>query len=251
MTDTAPGPLHALILAGGRSSRLGGVAKAGLLIGGQTLLARTLDAVVGILANRTVGLQQTFPLDSLQFLAPTASRDPALADRTGPAEGGIAVVGPVEHIADWLEGAKARSKVMTVQENPPFSGPAAGIAAGIGALNAERGHVLILACDMPRAGAVAQLLVDALDGCPPGQGVMAVAAGKKQPLAAIYPLLELQAATDRAREAHRLDNASVFALVANVFMRDLAVPAELTADIDTWADARAQGIAARAAGAEG
>ena len=217
-----PGPLQALILAGGQSRRLGGVPKAGLLIEGRTLLARTVDAVAAV-----------------------------LVDRTGTAEGGIGVVGPINEVSHWLEGAQSRETVLVVQEDPPFSGPAAGIAAGIGALSFEKGHVLVLACDMPSAGAVARLLVDALAGCAQGQGVMAVADGKKQPLAAIYPLNELHAEAEAARAAHRLENASVFALVANVNMKELVVPAALTADIDTWADARAQGIAAGAAGAEG
>lgn len=239
MTGDQDRPLQALILAGGLSRRLDGVPKAGLIMEGQTLLARTLDAVVGLLAGRNAARQLTS--------APT----PAQTDGVGKVQGGIAVVGPVEKIAGWLETAEHASQAMTVQEDPPYSGPAAGIAAGIEALAADRGHVLVLACDMPWAGAVARLLLDASGDCSPGQGVMAVADGKKQPLAAVYPLRELRAAADTARAAHRLENASVFALVANVNMKELVVPAELTADIDTWADARAQGIAAGAAGAEG
>lgn len=246
MTGDQDRPLQALILAGGLSRRLDGVPKAGLIMEGQTLLARTLDAVVGLLAGRNAARQLTS--------APTPAQTapiPAQTDGVGTAQGGIAVVGPVEKIAGWLETAEHASQAMTVQEDPPYSGPAAGIAAGIEALAADRGHVLVLACDMPWAGAVARLLLDASGDCSPGQGVMAVADGKKQPLAAIYPLRELRAAADTARAAHRLENAAVFALVANVNMKELVVSAELTADIDTWADARAQGIAAGAAGAEG
>ncbi|TGO05272.1 molybdenum cofactor guanylyltransferase [Serinibacter arcticus] len=59
MTGTAPertGPTAAIVLAGGRAARLGGVDKAALEIGGRTLLARVLDAVAaaGINAARTV-----------------------------------------------------------------------------------------------------------------------------------------------------------------------------------------------------
>ncbi len=45
----------AVILAGGRSSRLGGSPKAGLVIGGQTLLERALQAARGALAMVVVG----------------------------------------------------------------------------------------------------------------------------------------------------------------------------------------------------
>lgn len=41
------GEWDAVVLAGGRSSRLGGVDKAGMLFDGETLLARTLDALPG------------------------------------------------------------------------------------------------------------------------------------------------------------------------------------------------------------
>ncbi|MCC5783938.1 molybdopterin-guanine dinucleotide biosynthesis protein A, partial [Kocuria sp. CCUG 69068] len=45
---SAPGPapvFHAVVLAGGRSARLGGRPKAGLRRAGRTLLELTLDAV--------------------------------------------------------------------------------------------------------------------------------------------------------------------------------------------------------------
>lgn len=38
-------PWSAVVLAGGRGTRLGGVAKAGIEVGGRTLLARSLDAL--------------------------------------------------------------------------------------------------------------------------------------------------------------------------------------------------------------
>jgi molybdopterin-guanine dinucleotide biosynthesis protein A len=45
----------ALVLAGGTSRRLGGVDKAGIDVGGQTLLERALDAVAGASARIVVG----------------------------------------------------------------------------------------------------------------------------------------------------------------------------------------------------
>jgi len=163
----------------------------------------------------------------------------------------IAVVGPVDKVGPWLAGARHAGSVAAVQEDPPFSGPAAGLAAGLGALRGEAGHVLVLACDMPGAGELARRLVSALAECAPGQGVMAAAGGKRQPLAAVYPLPELRAAVAAARAAHRLENASVFSLIASVNMLECAVPSGLAADIDTWDDARAQGIAAVPPTAEG
>lgn len=238
MTQNIPAPLQALVLAGGRSRRLGGVPKAGLTVEGQTLLARTVDAAARVLAACQGPASQTAPHQ-------------ITAEGGGAAEAVIAVVGPVEQIAGWLESARHVNQVTAVQEDPPFSGPAMGIAAGAGALTGRDGHVLVLACDMPRAGEVAALLAAELAQCAPGQGVMAVVEGRAQPLSAIYPLAALRQTAEEARAAHRLENASVFSLVANVNIKDIAVPSGLTADIDTWADARALGIAPEPADAEG
>ena len=242
MTEHERVPLQVLIVAGGRSRRLGGVAKAGLMVEGQTLLARTVDAAANVLAAQAAqGVGG----------AAAAVGGAAAGDRGGAADGGIAVVGPVDNVAGWLEDAAAHHMVTAVQEDPPFSGPAAGIAAGLEALAETAGMLLVLACDMPHAGEVARHLLADLVHCAPGQGVMAVADGRRQPLAAIYPQAALRAEVAAARAAHRLENASVFSLVASVNMKECAVPSGLTADIDTWADARAHGIGAAPAAAEG
>ena len=48
---------------------------------------------------------------------------------------------------------------------------------------------------------------------------------------------------DAARASQRLTNASVRALIATVSITECVVPRGLTADIDTWDDARSHGIA--------
>lgn len=50
-------PFTGLVLAGGRASRLGGVDKAGIEVGGRTLLAWTLDALVDAAEVVVVGDQ--------------------------------------------------------------------------------------------------------------------------------------------------------------------------------------------------
>ncbi len=210
----------AVILAGGLSRRLGGVPKAGLMVGGETLLSRTVRAAAAVV--------ETVP--------------------GGGAGVRVAVVGPVEGLARWLGPGHRRARMELVQEDPPFSGPASGIAAGLAALDraaaagGAAGHVLVLACDMPEAGPLATVLAGALAGCEPGEGVMAVDGGRRQPLAAIYPLEPLRSAVESARTAHRLENASVFSLLASVNTKECAVPEGLAADIDTWDDARLHGI---------
>ncbi|WP_125610077.1 molybdenum cofactor guanylyltransferase [Specibacter cremeus] len=206
----------AVVLAGGRSSRLDGVPKAGLVVGGQTLLARTVAAADGFVAR---------------FAGAGATAAP------GPR---IVVVGPG---AGWQTDLSARAGVTVAREDPPFAGPAAGIAAGLDALGVTDGLVLVLACDMPGVEEVVARLAEALAGASDGElGLIAVDAGRDQPLAAVYPVAGLRAAIATARAAHRLENASVRQLVARVRVRKCAVPDGCTADVDTWADARRLGV---------
>ncbi|WP_346960611.1 NTP transferase domain-containing protein [uncultured Arthrobacter sp.] len=231
----------AVILAGGRSSRLGGVPKAGLMVDGATLLAWALRA------------------------AGDARR--------------IVIVGPAS--GDLPPG------VLGCREDPPFSGPAAAIAAGLSALAAQGSGTqgsgtqgsgmqgpnglpggtvadapapltLVLACDMPRvAGAVAALLDAAAedpDGDPAGarSGLVAVSAdGRTQPLVGLYDTAALQQAVADAARRNTLEGGSVFALLASLELRTIPVPPGSTDDVDTWDDASVLGAASPGAGTSG
>ena len=205
----------AIILAGGRSSRLGGVPKSGLIYDGATLLERSLRAAGA--ARRTVVV--------------------------GPDPGG-------------LPGG-----VLTCREEPPFAGPAAAIAAGLAALAADHAsrhaaaapYTLVLACDMPRSEGAVRALAEALAASAAGtperggaDGVMAVSAdGRKQPLAGFYGTAVLQRSVADAASRDRLENASVFALLARLDVREVRVPPGSTDDVDTWDDASALGVSGR------
>ncbi|WP_235564050.1 molybdenum cofactor guanylyltransferase [Arthrobacter sp. Soil763] len=195
----------AVILAGGRSSRLGGVPKAQLTVGGVSLLERALQAAAG--ARRTVVV--------------------------GPDPGGLP------------------PGVLSCREDPPFSGPAAALAAGLSALAAGPDArpaaplTLVLACDMPRAAAAVQSLLAALAG--PGaircDGAVAVSAdGRIQPLAAVYDTGVLQRAVADADRRGTLSGGSVFGLLASLELRSVPVPPGSTDDVDTWDDAAALGV---------
>ena len=207
-----------LILAGGRSSRLGGVPKAALRHGGTTLLQRTVTAALDALAEDGSGAgEPPYPV-------------------AGGTQARVAVVGPVSDLGALLGDTEG---VLLVQEDPPFAGPAAGVAAGLDALGAVGGQVLVLACDMP---GVADVLRPLMAAAGPGDAVIAVDGDRRQPLAAIYPVAPLLAAVADARAAHRLENASVFSLIASLNLKECVVPHGSTADIDTWDDARRHGI---------
>lgn len=203
----------ALILAGGRSARLGGVPKSRLMFDGATLLDRAVAAAGG--ATRTV------------------------------------VVGPVDDAVEPKGEAIGAGRVLFAREDPPYSGPAAAIAAGLAALAQGRTPMpftLVLACDMPL---VAQAVPGLLAACESGAeqdvhfaGVVAESAdGRSQPLAGFYSTRLLQKSAYDLASRGTLINGSVRALLANLGVAAVAVPAGSTDDVDTWADADALGVA--------
>ena len=203
----------AVILTGGRSSRLGGVPKSGLMHAGATLLEWALKAARGAAA--------------------------------------VAVVGP--------DPGTLPEGVLSCREEPAFAGPAAAVAAGISALEQHRSRdprhlapaplTLVLAVDMPGAGAAVGTLLAAAADAPPGDGLMAKSAdGRRQPLVGLYSTAALQRCVAEARQRGALDNASIFALLARLEVREVSVPRGSTDDVDTWDDASALGVTGPADG---
>lgn len=209
----------AVILAGGRSSRLSGTPKALLRLDGKSLLLRTLEAVGG--AHR------------------------------------IAVVGPGElagELATFRRGPDAPEVVLT-REDPPFAGPAAGIAAGVAALDqgtgtghdgggpSAAGLTMILACDMPSAGRLPRQLLDAVADHPSVRLWLPVDAdGRVQPLACCADSRALREALARFTAAD-LQGLSVRKLIADLPAARFPLAAAATDDVDTWEDAGRFGIA--------
>lgn len=116
---TARAGAAAIVLAGGRASRLDGIDKPQLVVGGSTLLDHAVSAVSWC--------------DPIVIVGPTASvgSDPAEADR-------------------------ADAEVLWTRETPAFGGPVAAIAAGLALV--EREEVCILSADTPHAVAAVALL---------------------------------------------------------------------------------------------
>ena len=204
---------NAVILAGGRSSRLDGTPKALLRVSGRTLLGVALDAAAGAAS--------------------------------------VAVAGP-DSLSEALADAGAHA--LLVREDPPFSGPAAAVAAAVTALSAfdaEAGRrtpdwTLVLACDMPFiSAAVTALLLEAGNsadeshqGSRQPQSLLCVdESGRSQPLAGLYRTAALGAAVSFFDRPGGLENLSMKRLLARVQWRNVAVPPHSTADIDTWEDA--------------
>jgi molybdopterin-guanine dinucleotide biosynthesis protein A len=194
--------IDAIVLAGGRSSRLGSVPKAGLIYQHSTLLDRTLTAVAHL--RRTV------------------------------------VVGSVD--------AALPAHVLLSREDPPFGGPAAGIAAGVATLTqadpAPSDFVLVLACDMPEIDtATTTLLARVTSGSTVGDGLISLDQNERlQPLAALYDRAALSAALAEHERAGTLDGLSAFRLISGMKLTPVAVPPGSTDDVDTWEDAARFGI---------
>jgi len=213
----------AVVLAGGRSARLGGVPKALLTVDGVTLLERTLQAARG--ARRTVVVGPDPGLLPPDVLG--CREDPPFA-------------GPAAAIAAGLAAlAAARNG------NPAAAGPAP--------------LTLVLACDMPRIeDAVRALLAAAANpsaapgGSATGDGVVAVSAeGRAQPLAGLYGTAALERVVADAARRKALEGGSVFSLLASLELRNVPVPPGSTDDVDTWDDAAALGVSTPGPGPSG
>ena len=185
--------LGAILLVGGRATRLGGGVKPLIEVGGQTLLSRVV----------------------------TAARDAGCVP--------IIAVGPE------LDPA---APVRWVQEDPPFSGPAAAIAAALEALDDAADDrapewMLVLAGDLPHADAVATRLASAAAG-DAGDAVVFRAGDRPQWLAGAYRASALRDAVRDLGDA--LTGASCRALLGGLEIAWLADDDGITADVDTPAD---------------
>jgi molybdopterin-guanine dinucleotide biosynthesis protein A len=198
--------VDAIVLTGGRSSRLGSVPKAELRYNGQSLLQRSLVAVTDARLRVVVGAPPTEPLP---------------------------------------EG------VTLTRENPAFGGPAAGIGAGVEALarrcletsRPSSDVTIVLACDMPHSARIMPFLYETLKNNPDSDGVISVDAdGRLQFLAAAYRTAALTAAITTRGDAGMLRNLPVHRLVQELRLVRVSVPADATADVDTWEDGQRLGV---------
>jgi molybdopterin-guanine dinucleotide biosynthesis protein A len=199
----------AIILAGGRSSRLGGVPKTRLAVDGATLLERSLQAARG--ARRTVVVGPD----------PGGLPPEVLGCREDPP-----FAGPAAAIAAGLSAL-------------------AGAGSGVRAAGGPAPLTLVLACDMPRVAGAVNALLDALATGPDRgrDGAVAVSAdGRTQPLVGLYGTAALRRAVAGAARRNALAGGSVFALLASLELWTVPVPPGSTDDVDTWDDASALGV---------
>ncbi|WP_194410778.1 molybdenum cofactor guanylyltransferase [Microbacterium cremeum] len=199
-----PGGIGAILLAGGRASRVDGAAKPLFEVGGRTLLSAAVTAATDAGAR------------PLTVVAPIL--DPAL---------------PIT----W------------VREDPPFGGPAAAIVAALASWpeDADPEWTLVLACDLPSAGAaVRRLLADIVLLPTDTDGIcLGDASSRPQWLTGAYRTRALRAAASAL--PGRGHGASVRALVDDLAVAVVTADDALTRDVDTWQDLEEARTRARAA----
>lgn len=190
--DGAAPPSAAIVLAGGRASRLDGVDKPLLDVGGRTLLARAVSA----------------------------AQDAGCAP--------VVVAG--------RERPGFSSDLVWAQEDPPFGGPVAGLAAALRILGAElpgTARVLVLPGDLvdPDAAVDTLLAADVSDDegvCLQDQG------GRAQWLTAIHPVAALRDGLAALPRGGR--DASLRELLAGMRLSSVPAQTRATHDVDTWED---------------
>lgn len=196
--------LGAILLAGGRGSRVDGAAKPLFQVGGTSLLRAAVGA------------------------ATEAGAQP------------VTIVGPVAALGSVLDPAGAGPAVEWVSEDPPFGGPAAATLAGLDAWAAagspDPEWLLLLACDLPGVTLAVRRLVADLPLLPRDTDGMCLAdlSGRPQWLTGIYRARALRAAASALPQRGR--DAPARALVADLAIAVVAAPDEATRDIDTWED---------------
>ncbi|CAN5307765.1 molybdenum cofactor guanylyltransferase [soil metagenome] len=132
------------------------------------------------------------------------------------------------------------ARVKFALEDPPFGGPAAGIGAGLHALEeSAEPLVVVLACDLPYVDrALPHVLATPISAA--SDGVMVVDEdGRRQTLLGLYRRAALVSA---AMTLGSLTGVAVRALVAGLILEEIALPNEALRDVDRWADARELGV---------
>lgn len=218
----------ALLLAGGRSRRLG-MDKPFVEIGGRTLLERALTATASI-DEVVLSVRDPAPFETALAASGWRAADPS--------RGGVSL-------------ARDTRRVHLLPDPEPDPGPLAALAGGLAAV--EGPLVAVLSVDLPFVTrSLVERLLTTLAGASDADGCVPVISDREQWLCAAYraglsgPMLERvrEPGSDRSIAGFMRERTLVF-----LDESDLAVcgdPAVLTRDVDTpedlaWARARVVG----------
>lgn len=190
---TEPHTVHAIILTGGRSSRMAGQHKPAIVLAGRSIIDRTIDTLWSGLPTANVVIAGT--------------------------DGGLS--------------PRLRERVEVVREDPPFSGPLAGVAAAMDAIAVSDGVVLLLGGDLPFLSSETMTKLVTAAGCGAEVASCVDGTGQLQYLCAAWPQTVLRAQIERVADPNGLPLRAVFrGLTPQLIACD---PAELR-DVDTPED---------------
>ncbi|SDB84202.1 Molybdopterin-guanine dinucleotide biosynthesis protein A [Sanguibacter gelidistatuariae] len=188
--------LDALVLAGGRSARLGGTDKAGVVVGRRTLLDHALAAATQVGARRTVVVGP-----------PGLVEAPLLCVQEAPAFGG-----PAAGLAAGLRVLDADWVLVLACDLPRAPDVGAILLAALHSLLATPGAELTDGLCLVDGG------------------------GRTQWLAGVYRRTSLDRAVAEMNGPDGLSGASVARLLGTLDLLAVADPGGVAADVDTWHD---------------
>lgn len=123
---------------------------------------------------------------------------------------------------------EARGAV-TVREDPPFGGPAAGLAAALPLVRSD--WILLLACDLPHARLLCHLIFESFREVDSEiDGLVALYENRVQWLAGLYRRSSVKSALTQLVDA---TDASMRDLFGDFSLREVQDPEGLSKDIDT------------------
>lgn len=131
-----------------------------------------------------------------------------------------------------VAGEPISGRASNVLEEPRFGGPVAGLAAALS--ESTGGWILLLACDLPHASDLCQLISSAAgETAPKADGLVVTAAGQRQWLAGLYRRSAIEAGLARMIDPH---GTSLRDLMSEMDLHEVEDPAGFSRDIDTPED---------------
>ena len=202
----------AIIVAGGRARRLGGIDKTALVWQGRSLLDGVLASASGARRICVVGSEADLPASVLRTIEEPRWGGPAAAIVAGLDALAADAGALVDRAADWV------------------------VLLAADLVRADNAVVVLLA-ELERLLSAARI---GTEPHPVVDGLISVDAdGRRQPLLAVY---RTSALTSSARTHASVQNMSVTGLIGGLNLVELHLPDALSDDIDTPADAARLGI---------
>lgn len=127
-----------------------------------------------------------------------------------------------------VAGETRSSGATNVSEKPRFGGPVAGLAAALPTIDED--WIMLLACDLPRAGGLCRLIADGARSGPAADGVVVTSGGRTQWIAGWYRRAALEGQLTRCEDPA---GSSLRDLLGSLHLREVHDREGLSRDIDT------------------